>query len=60
MNPRAPKLAHEVIFQSGADGWSSLVKQVFRTDEPHHAVDQEWLEDAGNAVARLERDLIAP
>ena len=55
---QAEQLAHEVIFQAGADDLPFVV-EIFRPDEADDAVDQERVERARHAVgARLQRQLI--
>ena len=55
---RPSKLAHEMIFQSGADDLP-LVIEIFRADEADDAVDQERIEGASDSVgAGFERELI--
>ena len=55
---QAQQLAHKVIFQAGTNDLP-LVGEILRPNEPNHAVDQEWLEDARHAVgASFQRELI--
>jgi len=54
------QLAHEMIFQAGANDLPLIVK-IFRTDEAHDAIQEERVEHAGDAIgARFERELIDP
>src|ERR1051325_11076524 len=55
---QAKQLAHEMVFQSGADDLA-LVVEIFRADKTHYAIDQKWLKDPGHTVsARFKRELI--
>ena len=54
------KLAHEMIFQAGANNLPLVVK-IFRADETHNAIYEERAEHARDAIrARFERELIDP
>jgi hypothetical protein len=55
---QAEQLAHEVIFQAGADDLP-FVGQIFRPDKSNHAVDEKRIECPRHAVStRLQRDLV--
>ena len=55
---QAHELAAEMILQAGA-GDLFAVKQIFRPDEPDHAVDKKRLERPGHRVSpRLKRLLV--
>src|SRR6202040_578388 len=54
------ELAHEMIFQAGANDLPLVVK-IFRPDKADDAIDQKRMEDASDAIgARLERQLVNP
>ena len=55
---QSQQLAHEMIFQAGANDLPLVVK-IFRPDKSHDAVHEERMEHAGHAIgARFERKLI--
>ena len=55
---QAEQLAHEVIFQAGANDLPFVVK-IFRADEADHAIHQKRIETSRHAVgARFQRELV--
>jgi hypothetical protein len=57
---QSQQLSHKVVFQFRSDDLP-FIAEIFRTDEPNHAVYQERIEHSRNSVGpRFQRQLINP